>query len=130
MLVALVGKYVDYSIRKRTREKTRIKELTNLTIDKLKIQKLRQKSTPHLSSVHLRDLLLSDVPNIKYRNYLWNQVSKKLENNNTTVKSSLMEIHGEVMKCWEWVGPIDPGYDDNIIGNEKVTGNFVPNNFT
>lgn len=102
--------------------------MTNLTIEKLKIQRLRQKSAPYLSSVHLRDLLLSDVSNIKYRNYLWNQVSKKVENNNTTVKSSLMEIHGEVMKCWEWVGPIDPGYDDNTIGNEKVKVGPAPNN--
>ncbi|SSD59436.1 uncharacterized protein SCODWIG_01197 [Saccharomycodes ludwigii] len=70
---------------------------------------------PYLSTVQLRDLLLKDVVNLRLKNKIWNKVVKKLEGNNTNVKSSLMEVHGEIMKVWEWIGSIS--YDDNDESN-------------
>lgn len=56
-----------------------------------------------MSSVQLRDLILNDINNLNEKNRLWALTTKKLDTN-TNVKSTLMEIHGEIMKCWEWIG--------------------------
>lgn len=57
--------------------------------------------------MQLRDILLSDTVDLKTRNKIWEQVEKRLQANNTNIKSSLIEVHGEIMKCWQWVGPVD-----------------------
>lgn len=87
--------------------KTRIKDLTNIVIEKLKKTKIEIPDVPYLSSVQLRDLLINDETNIKLRNIIWNDVTKNIESNNTNIKSSLLEIHGDMMRCWEWIGPIE-----------------------
>lgn len=79
--------------------------MTEETLTKLKNNK--SKKPPYLSTVQLRDILLSDVRDLKERNKLWGKVTNKLEANNTNIKSSLVEVHGDIMKCWEWIGPID-----------------------
>lgn len=77
------------------------------------------KEPPYLSTVQLRDILLSDVKNLKERNDLWEKVTKGLEANNTNIKSSLIEIHGDIMKCWEWIGPIDNDEDHDTLIDGK-----------
>jgi len=97
--------YVKYKLKSYFDQKAKIVELTEETLVKLK--KNKHKNPPYISTVQLRDILLNDVTNLKERNDLWNEVTKRLEANNTNIKSSLKEIHGDIMKCWEWIGPIE-----------------------
>ncbi|KAG0669865.1 inner nuclear membrane protein enriched at telomere/subtelomere region [Maudiozyma exigua] len=97
--------YIKYKLKKYFDRKARIVDLTEETLVKLKNNK--SKKPPYLSTVQLRDILLSDVQDLKERNNLWGNVTNKLEANNTNIKSSLIEVHGDIMKCWEWIGPVD-----------------------
>ncbi|KAM3160570.1 Inner nuclear membrane protein enriched at telomere/subtelomere region [Lachancea thermotolerans] len=106
-LTAII-KTVTFKLRSHFKRQQRIEALTQQVVAKL--QKSAKESSesrpPYMSTVQLRDVLLSDVVDLKLKNKLWNSVIKKLEHNNTNVKSRLMELHGEIMKCWEWVGPL------------------------
>lgn len=90
-------------------EKEKIGKLTKRVISRLKEAKkndLNTEGIQFLSTVQLRDVFLADITDLNYKNILWGKVVKRLEHNNTNIKSSLMEIHGEIMKCWEWIGPL------------------------
>ncbi|GAV54090.1 hypothetical protein ZYGR_0AK05920 [Zygosaccharomyces rouxii] len=118
VLGALFGKFLLSVNRRLRQEKIKVDKLTKKVVDRLKNTKRTEDSeTPFLSTVQLRDVLLSDVVDLKYKNRLWQKTSKRLEHNNTNIKSSLMEIHGEIMKCWEWVGPLEDVRDDKDTGN-------------
>lgn len=99
----------------------KVQEITENILDKLK--KTKNKDIPYLSTVQLRDILLSDVVNLKTRNKIWEQVEKKLQANNTNIKSSLIEVHGEIMKCWQWIGPVDIETDSEETENQPVSSN-------
>lgn len=72
----------------------------------------------YLSIVQLRDIFLSDVVDLKYKNHLWSQVVRYLEHNNSNIKSNLVEIRGEIMKCWEWIGPLELNESDDPVANK------------
>ncbi|CAR24815.1 KLTH0G04928p [Lachancea thermotolerans CBS 6340] len=106
--LTVIIKTVTFKLRSHFKRQQRTEALTQQVVAKL--QKSAKESSesrpPYMSTVQLRDVLLSDVVDLKLKNKLWNSVIKKLEHNNTNVKSRLMELHGEIMKCWEWVGPL------------------------
>lgn len=115
-LVGITIKIIEYRLKRYYKQREQIEQLTKSVINKLKMVKEQQEhnqGTTFLSTVQLRDVFLADVTNLKYKNSLWQQVVKKLEHNNTNIKSSLMEIHGEIMKCWEWTGPLDVTSSNN-----------------
>ena len=78
------------------------------------------KENAYLSIVQLRDIFLSDIVDLKYKNHLWSQVVKYLEHNNSNIKSNLTEIRGEIMKCWEWIGPMELNAP-NDSAEEKIS---------
>ncbi|AQZ16784.1 HEH2 (YDR458C) and SRC1 (YML034W) [Zygosaccharomyces parabailii] len=105
---AILAKVVEFKLRKFLKEREKVDKLTKRVIHKLKsVKKSKEEGPKFLSTVQLRDVFLSDEVDLKYKNHLWQQTARKLEHNNTNVKSSLIEIHGEIMKCWEWIGPLD-----------------------
>ncbi|SCV03549.1 LAME_0H11320g1_1 [Lachancea meyersii CBS 8951] len=107
MIIAV--KTVKHKLRAYFRRQEKIEELTHQVVAKLQksASDSQESSSPaYLSVVQLRDVLLNDVVDLKLKNELWNSVVKKLESNNTNVNGRLMEVHGEIMKCWEWVGPL------------------------
>lgn len=95
--------------------------ISKKVIIRLKATKKQQQGANFLSTVQLRDVLLADITDLKRKNSMWQRVVRKLENNNTNVKSSLMEIHGEIMKCWEWVGPVEsePNNEEREHGRQQ-----------
>ncbi|SCV05638.1 LANO_0H11892g1_1 [Lachancea nothofagi CBS 11611] len=100
---------ITRKLRMYFKRQEEIEQLTRQVIAKLQksARDAQESSSPaYLSTVQLRDVLLSDIVDLKLKNKMWSLVVKKLENNNTNVKSRLMELHGEIMKCWEWVGPL------------------------
>ncbi|CDF89826.1 ZYBA0S05-02630g1_1 [Zygosaccharomyces bailii CLIB 213] len=105
---AILAKVVEFKLRKFLKEREKVDKLTKRVIHRLKSAKKSKGEGPKfLSTVQLRDVFLSDEVDLKYKNHLWQQTARKLELNNTNVKSSLIEIHGEIMKCWEWIGPLE-----------------------
>lgn len=115
-IIGIIIKVIEYRLKRYYKQREKIDQLTKSVINKLKMVKEQQEQnqgTTFLSTVQLRDVFLADVTNLKYKNSLWQQVVKKLEHNNTNIKSSLMEIHGEIMKCWEWIGPLDVTSSNN-----------------
>lgn len=60
----------------------------------------------YIGSIQLRDLILSDESNLARKMRLWEAVSRKVDRN-TNVSHRLIEIHGEVMKVWEWISNIE-----------------------
>lgn len=113
ILGMLLGRISLSVNRKVVQERKQVDKLTRKVVDRLEnAKKSEENEASFLSTVQLRDVLLSDIVDLKYKNRLWQKASKKLEHNNTNIKSSLMEIHGEIMKCWEWIGPLEDGEDN------------------
>ncbi|CAH2350251.1 inner nuclear membrane protein Src1p [[Candida] railenensis] len=56
----------------------------------------------YIGSTQLRDLILTREQNLNAKMKLWESVSKKVENN-SNIRHSLQESHGEIMKVWEWI---------------------------
>lgn len=61
---------------------------------------------PYVGSIQLRDLILSSESNLAYKMRLWEGVSRKVDRN-TNVRHELREIHGEMMKVWQWIGSLE-----------------------
>lgn len=60
----------------------------------------------YVGSIQLRDLILSSENNLAYKMRLWEGISRKVDRN-TNVRSQLLEVHGEVMKVWQWIGSLE-----------------------
>lgn len=54
----------------------------------------------------LRDIILADEHNLQRKLKLWNAVVHKVESN-TNVSYKLIENHGEIMKVWQWISPLE-----------------------
>ncbi|KAI7817056.1 Man1-Src1p-C-terminal domain-containing protein [Gamsiella multidivaricata] len=59
---------------------------------------------PFLPQTHLRDALLADVHSAARRQEIWDKVQAIVERN-SNVRTSSQEVHGELHRVWEWVGP-------------------------
>lgn len=57
----------------------------------------------HLAAAHLRDSNLLDLKG-KRKEKVWKDVEKVVETN-SNVRVRQIEVHGEIMKVWEWVSP-------------------------
>lgn len=90
-------------MQKRLKRKQLINDIGEQVLSRLQNAVKSNRSPPYMSSVQLRDVILSDIVNLNEKNKIWNQVAKSLDRN-TNVKSMLLEVHGEIMKCWEWIG--------------------------
>ncbi|ODQ77059.1 hypothetical protein BABINDRAFT_163792 [Babjeviella inositovora NRRL Y-12698] len=88
-------------------EHDRIQKLNSLILQKLQAQRHLAVSDrngftkPYIGSIQLRDLLLSEENSTK-KMKIWESVSRKVEYN-TCIRSHMMEVHGEIMKVWEWI---------------------------
>lgn len=89
---------------------TRVAELVQIALDTLRNQEMAHHVDPvtaphsHLSSVHLRDLILQDEHSIPARRRLWDKVEKIVEGN-ANVRAIIGELEGgDVGRLWQWVG--------------------------
>lgn len=85
-------------------------ELVQVVLDTLRNQEMAYHVDPvttpysHLSSVHLRDLILQDEHSIPARRRLWDKVENIVEGN-ANVRAILGELEGgDVGRLWQWVG--------------------------
>lgn len=111
LLLIVISKVIETKLKNYYKRKAKIEGLITQTMEKLKSQKVKSMSgseeNAYLSVVQLRDIFLSDIVDLKYKNQLWSHVVKFLEHNNSNIKSNLTEIRGDIMKCWEWIGPLE-----------------------
>ncbi|KAG0682589.1 inner nuclear membrane protein enriched at telomere/subtelomere region [Kluyveromyces marxianus] len=99
-------------ISKKLQEREMIEKISEQVIKRLQQVVIKKIQPSYMSSVQLRDLILKDVNDLNEKNRIWTATTKRLDSN-TNVKSTLMEIHGEIMKCWEWIGVLPINDDDN-----------------
>lgn len=105
-VAALFGnfKYLQFQLQAK-----QIDTLYNEVLSKLQRQaRLARNSSQlpaYIGSIQLRDLILNES-NLAHKMRLWDAVSRKVDRN-TNVKHSLLEIHGEVMKVWQWISNIE-----------------------
>ncbi|KOG97315.1 Src1p [Saccharomyces eubayanus] len=123
-LLIVISKVIETKLKNYYKRKAKIEGLITQTMEKLKAQKLKSMSSSeenaYLSVVQLRDIFLSDIVDLKYKNQLWSQVVKFLEHNNSNIKSNLTEIRGDIMKCWEWIGPLEPNSPNDPLENKSL----------
>lgn len=105
IIFSIKTKYERYQLKKE-----KIETLYRETLQKLQKQRKLSKSSTELpgyiSSIQLRDLILSNESNLKNKLEIWKKIISKIELN-TNVKSETIEHFGEVMKVWEWIGELD-----------------------
>lgn len=88
----------------------KIETIYKEVLNKLQRQaRLSQESTElpaYIGSIQLRDLILSGENNLAYKMRLWEGISRKVDRN-TNVSHELIEVHGDVMKVWQWIGSVE-----------------------
>ncbi|GEQ70482.1 hypothetical protein JCM33374_g4159 [Metschnikowia sp. JCM 33374] len=98
-------KYQQYKLHTR-----KVETIYNEVLSKLRRQAKLGRGSRELpefiGSVQLRDLILSSEENLAYKMRLWQAVSHKVDQN-TNVKHELLEVHGEVMKVWQWISSLE-----------------------
>ncbi|GME73527.1 unnamed protein product [Ambrosiozyma monospora] len=68
--------------------------------------KKKEVEDPFLGKVHLRDYFLRDVKmSLVQKNEIWEKVSKRVEKN-TNVQAKTAEVHGDILKLWQWTSNI------------------------
>lgn len=106
----VVLKLLQHKLKTVRKERQKVDDIYKEVIRRLKQQ--HQNSIRSLNilpkyvgSTQLRDLILTNETNLKYKLYLWNKVSHKVESN-SNIRSQIVESHGEIMKVWEWITDI------------------------
>lgn len=96
-------KFLSYQKRQ-----SKIKEISDIIIIKLQKQQKNAINDPtgltnrYISNIQLRDELLSNLKNSeKYE--IWESILNALEKN-SNVRGSTREIHGDIVKVYEWIG--------------------------
>lgn len=91
-------------------EMNRVVELVQVALDTLRNQEMAHHVDPvstaysHLSSIHLRDLILQEEHSVPTRRRLWDKVEKIVESN-ANVRATMEELEGgDIGRVWQWVG--------------------------
>lgn len=102
--------YARYKYQKMQYHAQQVETVYKEVLSKLQRQaKLAAETSelpPYIGSIQLRDLILSHESNLARKMRLWEAVSRKVDRN-SNVRHQLLEIHGDVMKVWEWVSVLD-----------------------
>lgn len=95
-------------MEQRTIYRRQVQRLVALALKRLAKQqydyyKANTATAPYIPVNQLRDSILSKEFNPAKRQELWAGVSKVVELN-SNVRTNQMEVMGEVMRCWTWIG--------------------------
>lgn len=106
-LLALAGVLVAY-VRMRLAQRRRLRRRVEAVYTEVlaALQKNARLEPPYIGSIQLRDQLLESEGHLAKRMRLWEAVSLRVDRN-TNVRHSLLEVHGEVMKVWQWIAQVE-----------------------
>lgn len=108
IIIVIAGVYWKYQQSQIYAQK--IETIYKEVLNKLQRQaRMAQESTElpaYIGSIQLRDLILSSENNLAYKMRLWEGISRKVDRN-TNVSHELLEVHGDVMKVWQWIGSFE-----------------------
>ncbi|KAK9321798.1 Man1-Src1p-C-terminal domain-containing protein [Lipomyces orientalis] len=109
-LVLALSTLVLYRSSSKYRERqAKVRDLVRRSMTFLSEQQKRSDSDQSGSTARyvimsqLKDNLLVDTYDAAERRQVWDNVQKQVEAN-TNVRSRQMEVHGEIMRIWEWIG--------------------------
>ncbi|KAK9371966.1 Man1-Src1p-C-terminal domain-containing protein [Lipomyces chichibuensis] len=108
-LLALATLFLYRSSSSYRKRKARVQDLVRQSVSILSEQQSRSDSDPsgttprYVIMSQLKDNLLVDTYDAADRRRVWGSVQKLVEAN-TNVRSRQMEVHGEIMRIWEWIG--------------------------
>lgn len=109
-LAAVVAvQFLKYKWRQYNRYQQKVSTIYTEVLSKLRKQRklaARGNVPRFIGSTQLRDLILTNELNLNNKRKLWQRVSRKVENN-LNIRFLLQEIHGEVMRVWEWITDIE-----------------------
>lgn len=118
---AISNSFLNFAEFSRRRSaKTKVAHLVGLTLKQLAKYKLRSAAAPlrfpdpYLAVSQLRDSVLANEFDGRERQRLWSEVQKVVEGN-SNVRARQVELEGEWLRAWEWVGavPVAVGVADN-----------------
>ncbi|KAK9460947.1 Man1-Src1p-C-terminal domain-containing protein [Lipomyces oligophaga] len=109
-LVLVASGILYFNVSQMRTRQVRVKQLSKQSLDLLIDQQSKSdadstgRTTRFIVMSQLKDKLLSDeIEDAGERRRLWQSVQKKVEAN-ANVRSRQMEIHGEIMRIWEYTG--------------------------
>ncbi|KAK9328994.1 Man1-Src1p-C-terminal domain-containing protein [Lipomyces starkeyi] len=109
LLIALATLFLYRLSSSYSERKAKVQDLVRQSMSILSEQQTRSDSdhsgnTPrYVIMSQLKDNLLFDTYDAAERRRVWGSVQKLVEAN-TNVRSRQMEVHGEIMRIWEWIG--------------------------
>lgn len=110
VLVSAAGLFAYHRYQQFKLHTHKVETLYREVLSKLQRQARLARESSQLpafvGSIQLRDLILGNENNLTTKMRLWEAVSRKVDRN-TNVKHQLIEIHGEVMKVWQWISSIE-----------------------
>lgn len=105
---ALVMSFITKrSWENKAREQAEIDNYVRKAAEVLKKASKANHDVPFLHTLQLKEELLSDVTDLNKKNQLWDNLIRKLEEDNARISSHQAEIQGEIIKCWTWIGDLD-----------------------
>ncbi len=120
----IVGYFgISHQIKYSKKFNNQSSRLVRVTLNKLQKQQSKgdsksgdNQTNSHVPISQLRDILLFDGANESIDNKinktkLWAEVCRKVESN-TNVRARQLEVHGEIMRVWEWVGDLSIPIDE------------------
>ncbi|CCF59893.1 hypothetical protein KAFR_0I01120 [Kazachstania africana CBS 2517] len=106
-IIAIFGIISFFTFKYTRKCLTRRKLITFYTekaIEKLKKAKRTRNNSSGLDTLQIRDDVLSEVTNLKDKNYFWSQMMKRMDADEKNIASTQIEVHGEIIKYWNWIG--------------------------
>lgn len=100
---------IYHKIKSDRARKAEVNRICQIVIEKLQAQKKQfiydstGQAKPYLGSIQLRDVLLKGNTN---KLKTWKIVANRVESN-SNVQTVALEVYGEIMRTWEWIGSVD-----------------------
>ncbi|KAK9469476.1 Man1-Src1p-C-terminal domain-containing protein [Lipomyces arxii] len=89
--------------------RSRVRELVDKSLEFVAAQQQQSDrdstgtTARYVVMTQIKDALLQDVTDAAERRNIWDSVQRQIESN-SKVRSRQMEVHGEIMRIWEWIG--------------------------
>ncbi|CCE65161.1 hypothetical protein TPHA_0K00270 [Tetrapisispora phaffii CBS 4417] len=100
--------FLNKLIVNKLNDQTKCSVYIERIVEILKEIKENNKPQSFLTSNQLKEIIFKDeVENVEEQNRIWKKISNKLENSDIPVTSTQLELHGEILRSYEFELPSD-----------------------